>query len=149
MYTLRSVVAYLDFQKAFDTIDHKILLAKLKACGIGDRLIALFQNYLTGRKQRTKLFNAYSELKPVTIGVPQGSSIGPTMFIVYIIDLPTNLVHSKAIMYADDTVLYCSDDVNKALRKRFQSDLHRVQKWCSNDKLTLNVKKDQDYDLYE
>ena len=136
-----TAVAYLDFQKAFDTIDHKILLKKLGAAGIGDRLMVLLTNYLTNRKQKTKLFNSCSDLKPVNIGVPQGSSIGPTMFIVYINDLSAKLVHSKVIMYADDTVLYFSDPNSKVLRKCFQRDLDRVQHWCSQNKLTLNVKK--------
>ena len=132
-----SVVAYLDFRKAFDTIDHKILLDKLSASGIGDKLVGLLENYLTNRKQKTKIFNTFSDLKSVNIGVPQG----PTMFIVYFNDLPVKLAHSRVIMYADDTVLYCSGAANKSLRKRFQEDLNQVQHWCSCNRLTLNVKK--------
>ena len=106
------VVAYLDFQKAFDTINHNILLNKLKLAGMGDKLLGLLGNYLSNRKQKTMVHNTLSDLKPINIGVPQGSTIGPIMFIVYINDLPNVLENSGAIMYADDTVLYCGHECN-------------------------------------
>ena len=135
------LTAYLDFQKAFDTIDHDILILKLKHCGMGEKIISLLKNYLTNRKQRTKLFSVVSELERISIGVPQGSTIGPVMFIVYINDLPAVLNHCNTIMYADDTVMYCAHNDNKVVRKKLQADLCKVQKWCSDNKLTLNVKK--------
>ena len=136
-----SLVAYLDFKKAFDTINHKILINKLEKAGLGPNLIALIKNYLSGRKQKTKLFSEVSTLKPVEIGVPQGSTIGPLMFIVYINDLDTVLQKCNHCMYADDTVLYCSNASRKLVRKNLQMDVDRVQKWCDANRLTLNVTK--------
>ena len=135
------IAAYLDVQKAFDTINHKILLSKLRSCGIGVRLCALLQNYLENRQQKTKLYNGISDLKPVTIGVPQGSTIGPVMFIIYINDLPGILEHATPLMYADDTVLYCGDVDNKIVRKKMQKDLNNIERWCHENRLSLNVSK--------
>ena len=136
-----SIVAYLDFQKAFDTINHKILLNKLKRAGLGVKLLSLLENYLSGRKQKTKVHGATSELMPISVGVPQGSTLGPIMFIVYINNLTSVLQHCKCLMYADDTVLYCSHDKEKSVRKSMQSDLDKIQAWCFQNRLTLNVKK--------
>ena len=136
-----SIVAYLDFQKAFDTINHTILLNKLRKAGLGERLMKLLANYLTGPKQRTHVHGTLSDLAPIGIGVPQGSTVGPIMFILYINDLPLVLEHSKCIMYAADTVLYCGHANNKNVRKLMQFDLDRVQTWCAQNRLTLNVKK--------
>ena len=136
-----SLVAYLDFQKAFDTINHEILINKLRDAGLGKNLLALISNYLNGRKQRTKLFSNLSTLMPVVTGVPQGSTIGPLMFIVYINDLSTVLQRCKSCMYADDTVIYCGSTSRKIARKDLQKDIARVQKWCESNRLTLNVSK--------
>ena len=136
-----NLTTYLDFQKAFDTIDHSILLSKLNRCGMGDKILALLRNYLTNRKQRTKLYNSVSDLRNVSIGVPQGSTIGPITFIIFINDLPTVLEHCNSLMYADDTVVYCAHPNNKVVRKMLQSDLCKVQKWCNDNRLTLNIKK--------
>ena len=136
-----NIVAYLDFQKAFDTINHGLLLNKLRNAGVGGNTLRLLENYLTNRKQRTKLHSATSTLKPVPIEVPQGSTVGPLMFIVFINDLPKVLENSNAVMYADDTVVYCGDISEKVARKQMQSDLDRVQQWCNRNRLTLNVVK--------
>ena len=135
------IAAYLDVRKAFDTINHHRLLNKLRASGIGDGLCTLLENYLTNRKQRTKLYGSMSSLKPGTMGVPQGSTVGPLMFIIYINDLPGTLEHAKPLMYADDTVIYCSGGNNKVVRKNLQCDLNNVEKWCKVNKLSLNVSK--------
>ena len=135
------LTAYLDVQKAFDTINHRILLAKLKSCGMGEKLCTLLKDYLSNRKQKTRLHNSISDLKPIEIGVPQGSTLGPLMFIIYVNDLPDVLEHSKVLMYADDTVLYFSSNSCRQARKRLQSDLNNVQQWCLRHRLSLNVSK--------
>ena len=135
------IVAFLDFQKAFDTINHSLLLNKIKNAGVGNNTLRLLQNYLYNRKQRTKLHSEVSTLRDVSVGVPQGSTVGPLMFIIFINDLPNVLMNAKAVMYADDTVLYCSHVSKKLVRKGMQSDLDRVQNWCNRNRLTLNVKK--------
>ena len=91
-----NIVAYLDFQKAFDTINHNILLNKLMAAGMSDKLLKLLGNYLTNRKQKTVEHNTLSGLEDVNIGVPQGSTIGPVMFIAYIKDLPDVLENASS-----------------------------------------------------
>ena len=135
------IAAYLDVRKAFDTINHARLLSKLRAAGLGDGLCRLLENYLTNRQQKTRLFGAVSDLKPVNIGVPQGSTVGPLMFIVYINDLPKVLHSAKSLMYADDTVLYLSSNYTKEVRRKLQSDLINIEKWCMVNKLSLNVSK--------
>ena len=87
------------------------------------------------------MVNCISDLKSVQVGVPQGSTLGPIMFIMYINDLPGNLNHSKALMYADDTVLYCSNSSSKVVRKKMQSDLNNVERWFQENRLSLNVSK--------
>ena len=94
---------------------------------MGERLLGLLRNYLMSRKQKTRVHNTLSSLELVNVGVPQGSTIGPIMFIVYINDLPTVLEHSKSLMYADDTVLYCGHINDKNVRKLMQDDLNAVQ----------------------
>ena len=135
------IIAYLDVQKAFDTINHNILLNKLRTSGIGEELCSLLKNYLTNRQQKTKLHGHSSGLKPITVGVPQGSIIGPTMFILYINDLSKVLQFSKPLMYADDTVLYVSSSNKRDVRKKLQIDLNNVERWCRENRLSLNVSK--------
>ena len=96
---------------------------------------------MTNRQQRTRIFGTVSTLKPINIGVPQGSTVGPLMFIVYINDLPKFLRHANPLMYADDTVLYLSSNCNKMVRKKMQCDLVEVERWCKINKLSLNVSK--------
>ena len=88
-----------------------------------ENLLKLLRNYLTNRKQKVKLFNTVSELQDINTGVPQGSIIGPVMFIVYINDLTKVLEYSNSLMYADDTVIYCGNSNNKRMRKLLQADL--------------------------
>ena len=135
------LAVYLDVRKAFDTINHKILMAKLEGCGMGAGLCKLLENYLSNRKQRTKLNNVTSDLRSVTTGVPQGSTVGPVMFIIYINDLANTLNHARSFMYADDTVIYCADLESRVARKHMQLDLNRVQEWCQDNRLSLNVSK--------
>ena len=135
------IAAYLDVRKAFDTINHHRLLNKLRAAGIGDTLCSLLENYLSNRKQKTKLYGSLSNLESVSIGVPQGSTVGPLMFIIYINDLPGVLDYAKPLMYADDTVIYLSGLNNKEVRKNLQCDLNNVEKWCKVNKLSLNISK--------
>ena len=134
-------MAYLDFKEAFHTINHDILLNKLWNAGIGQNLLKLLRNYLSNRKQKVKLFGSVSTLEPVTVGIPQGSTIGPVLFIMFINALQIVLESSKALMYANDTVLHCSHQSNKTVSKLFQRNLDAVQKWCEANQLTLNVNK--------
>ena len=95
---------FLDMSKAFDKVWHNGLLVKLQANGIKGRLLKWFQDYLSNRQQRVVCEGSQSELKPITAGVPQGSILGPLLFLIYINDLPQN-ISSKVRIFADDTTL--------------------------------------------
>ena len=100
-------ILYLDFAKAFDTVDHVILIEKLKWYGVTGQLIDWFSDYLKDRSQRVVIEGTASERLPVTSSVPQGSLVGPLLFIIFINDLP-DVIHEQTItaLYADDTKLH-------------------------------------------
>ena len=97
---------FLDLSKSFDTIDHTVLLAKLRYYGIHDTALLLLKSYLNNRKQYVEFEDTKSEILPITIGVPQGSILGPLLFIIYINDFSQASNIFKFIMYADDTTLF-------------------------------------------
>jgi hypothetical protein len=129
---------YTDFSKAFDSVSHRRLLHKIKNYGIHGHMYDWISSYLDGRKQRVVIDNQCSSWASVTSGVPQGSLIGPLLFIIYINDLPSVLKHSKCLLYADDAKIYrhTRDDCHL-----LQEDLNNVNQWCKDWKLTLNTSK--------
>ena len=98
-------VVYLDFQKAFDKVPHQRLLIKLKAYGIGESMINWIQAWLTDIRQRVIVEGEISNWKPVLSGVPQGSVLGPILFLIFINDLDDDL-SSKVLKFADDTKVF-------------------------------------------
>ena len=90
---------FLDLKKAFDTVDHQVLLSKLAKLGILNTELTWFTNYLSNRYQCTVVNNAHSEYKCIPVGVPQGSILGPLLFICFINDLPNVISESKIILY--------------------------------------------------
>lgn len=135
-------VIFLDLKKAFNTVDHTILIHKLnKTMGVSGVSLAWFQSYLTSRFQRTVIGQATSCNRRVSVGVPQGSILGPLLFSIYINDLPTCLKHTSVPLFADDTALYCCVKSSSDLQQMLNEDLASVAKWLNDHKLTLNVAK--------
>ena len=131
---------YLDLSKAFDTLSHYILLRKLKHYGVCDSALNLMKSYLENRKQFVQFDECISEMKAIHKGVPQGSILGPLLFLIYINDIPNSSKLFNFLMYADDTTLYCClediDSINK--EQVLNSELKSVHLWLSANKLTLN-----------
>ena len=132
---------FLDLQKAFDTVEHKILLKKLEIYSIRGIANKWFESYLTNRKQFVFLNGLESDLRPVYHGVPQGSVLGPLLFLIYINDLQNAIVYSDSFIFADDTALVCSNKSLKAIKKRVNIDLKLLSSWLASNKIDLNVKK--------
>ena len=110
LQTFSTDVVYFDFSKAFDSVNHDLILTKLKSMyGIDGRLLKFVQNYLQGREQSVVIENCVSTSKPVLSGVPQGSILGPILFVLFINDLPSGLSQGTELaLYADDTKIWRS-----------------------------------------
>ena len=119
---------FLDISKAFDKVWHEGLLYKLKSMGISGELYNLLENYLSGRFQRVVLNGQTSSLRPVLAGVPQGSILGPLLFLIYINDLPNEL-KSNAKLFADDTSLFTIVKDKNESANILNNDLQLISKW--------------------
>ena len=134
-------LVFIDLKKAFDTVDHEILCQKLAHYGIHHRELSWFKSYLSGRKQFCRINGVDSEIGDLETGVPQGSCLGPLLFLIYINDLPQAIQDSVVSMYADDTSLcYQSSDMTQ-LSAAINNDLKILDTWLQGNKLTLNVAK--------
>ena len=136
-----SLGVFLDLSKAFDTINHDTLLKKLHHYGVRGLALDWFRSYLSNRKQFVNFKNVNSEMQAVTCGVPQGSVLGPLLFIIYTNDLPNALRHSRCILFADDTTLYYSSKNMQNTITKISEDLNNLTEWFKANKLSLNVSK--------
>ena len=140
---LNTICLYVDFKKAFDTVNHKLLIKKLENVHIKDKAINWISSYLRGRTQQTQIGDTLSNERDVKTGVPQGSILGPIFFICYINDIVKSCRGSQMLLYADDTVMYkkISDDQRFLDMHEFQQDVNNLITWCQINILSINVKK--------
>lgn len=134
-------IIYLDLKKAFNSVSHNKLLLKLQHIGISGNLLSWFRSFLYGRRQRVKINDVFSGWKTVISGVPQGSVLGPSLFIIYISDLVSCASNSKISIYADDTKLYIGYKKGVNGAQELQSDLNGVAVWIADRQLELSLPK--------
>ena len=132
---------FIDLKKAFDTVNHNILLQKLEHYGIRNVALSWFESYLTGRKQYVHLNGVNSITNDIVCGVPQGSVLGPLLFLLYINDLPNISDKLKFYLFADDTNIYYESDNTKSLEKTVNKELEKLHDWLCINRLSLNISK--------
>ena len=132
---------FLDFSKAFDTVDHDILLKKICHYGIRDTGLKWFHSYLSERKQYVTYNETKSSIKSIRCGVPQGSIFGPLLFLIYINDLVSVCQRTMPILFADDTNLFINGDNLLQMVQTLNAELDNISNWLKANKLSLNVKK--------
>ena len=138
MFTLG---VFIDLSKAFDTVNHEILISKLENYGLDGSNLEWFKNYLTNRKQCIVYDGITTTLKHITCGVPQGSILGPLLFLIYVNDLHKSSSLIDFLLYADDTNLFFSHSNIKILFETVNNELDKINQWFVSNKLSLNTKK--------
>ena len=132
---------FIDLQKAFDTVNHEILLHKLDHYGIRSNAKLWFESFLTGRSQKVKINNEFSNIAHVNCGVPQGSILGPILFLIYINDLKEATKYSTVHHFADDTNLLFTQKSLKKLNRQVNHEMNLVCEWLRSNKISLNPSK--------
>lgn len=135
------VAVFLDLKRAFETIDRNILLSKLVLNGIGSNVLKWFESYLSDRVQKVKFNGKFSKELKNDYGVPQGSVLGPLLFLIYINDMSKLFDKCSIHLFADDAVIYCSGDNYEEVVRVLNRELKRVIEWLNQHKLKLNCSK--------
>ena len=133
-------VVFLDLKKAFDLVDHRVLLEKLSVYRCDVTPLQWFKSYLHNRMQLVRFKNPYSQTRNISTGVPQGSILGPLLFIIYIYDLPLH-IDSNIDMYADDSTHTATAKCIPEIETTLNSDLDNVYNWCRNNRMAINCDK--------
>ena len=136
-----SIGIFIDYSKAFDTIDHNILLGKLERYGVRGSPLQLFRSYLSNRQHKTKIQDHFSSSKSINIGLPQGSILSPLIFILYINDLNYISDSFAKTLFADDTTLTFTNDNFNTLIQTCNIELEKFNKWSIANKLSINTEK--------
>lgn len=134
-------VLFIDLKKAFDTIDHEILLRKLVSYGVDQKSVSWFHSYLNSRAQKCQVNGTLSNASVLRCGVPQGSIIGPLLFLIYINDLPNCLSSASAKMFADDTNISSAAESLSELEPMINHELMNLAVWLKANRLSLNIAK--------
>ena len=132
---------FIDLQKAFDTVDHKILISKLEHYGARGIAKNWFSSYLQNRNQYVTIHGFKSSLNNISYGVPQGSVLGPLLFLMYINDLHLSVKNSMVHHFADNTNLLCIDKSLKLLCIKINYDLKCITQWLNANRISLNIDK--------
>ena len=136
-----SLLLLIDFSKAFDMVDHTVLLDKLHHYGIRGPALSWLKSYLSNRKQYVSVNNSDSSTMGITYGVPQGSILGPLLFIIYINDIPTIACFAKFVLYADDANIIITGSTIEDIENQLQCLTTKLVEWVQYNGLALNLKK--------
>ncbi|CAF1025376.1 unnamed protein product [Brachionus calyciflorus] len=138
---LIGLLLFKDFKKAFDTVDQKLFILKLRKYGFSDSAISLLLNYFLNRTQYVKIDDVLSDAKHIELGVPQGSVLGPLLFLIYINDLVEFLSNFKVKLFADDTTLIKSGNNLSDLIDDFRNSIKQLITWCKFNRIDINWSK--------
>ena len=138
---LFSCAVFIDLQKAFDSVNHSILVKKLDCLGVRGCINNWFESYLSGRKQTTETDGYISQKEMNSFGVPQRSVLGPLLFLLFINDINITSNILNFFIFADDTTLLYAHKNLKKLEATTNNELQKLNSWLSANKLTLNIKK--------
>ena len=138
-----TAITLCDLSKAFDCVSHTTLIEKMRSVGVRGLPLDIFKSYITNRKQCVSINNKNSDFINITFGVPQGSVLGPLLFLIYVNDLPQFMNPDRSILFADDTTLICSNDnINNLMLDSINNE-SKANIWFTSNKLKLNQEKTQ------
>lgn len=141
-------VVFLDFERAFETVNRNLLMRKLNKYGITGKVHKWFEMYLNNRKQ-VKYGNAISGTKDTIHGVPQGSVLGPLLFVLYIIDIIKAVKYCTCKLFADDTIIYVNGRDPSEIERKLNNDLNNIVKWLDSNSMKLNTTKTKFMLIYD
>ena len=133
----------MDLSKAYDCVNHDLIIAKLEAYGVGENSLRLIQNYLSQRQQRIKVGSSFSEWLEIILGIPQGSIVGPILFNVFINDLLLFINETDICSFADDTTLYACGKELDTISFKLEIETKRAMKWLKDNEMVANPSKFQ------